>query len=144
MVRNVSSSIFSMLLVITKWASCTPSLSINLLLFACWLALFEVIVLWDITSLYESHIDSFFYRISGIWTNMICFTIHFLGCARYRSWTFWGFFPPSLAYPPSSPCIVSYLLFLSIFPSASLGMFPIQNWQEEKLPFVSPFPPHLC
>lgn len=57
---------------------------------------------------------------------------------------FGGFFPPSSAYPPSSPCIVSYLLFLSIFPSASLGMFPIQNWQEEKLPFVSPFPPHLC
>jgi len=47
-----------------------------------------------------------------------------------------GFFFPSSAYPPYSPHMISYLLLLDVIPSTSPCIFPVHNWQEEKLPFV--------
>lgn len=50
-----------------------------------------------------------------------------------------GGFLPSSAYLPSSPCIGFCLLLLCIIPSASPGIFPVQNWQEEKCLLCPPF-----
>lgn len=73
---------------------------------------------------------------------VLLFISSFLGLCQVQRLNILGFFfPPRSAYLPSTPCIESCLLFLSIIPSVSPGIIPIQNWLEEKLPFVSHFPP---